>query len=100
MDRSDSEFPVPASVAGYSKQGQSFQESHGNMSPTKKGTFALICLDCFFTTSRKSSWVKLEPVRSRVFSATTSVEKVHIPRELTSFLLRTVTGKKTLIRPP
>ncbi|XP_068726687.1 uncharacterized protein [Montipora capricornis] len=37
VDRSDSEFPVPASVAGYSKQGQSFQESLGNMSPTKKG---------------------------------------------------------------
>ena len=37
MDRSDPEFPVPASLVGYSKQGQSFQETLGNTTPKKKG---------------------------------------------------------------
>ena len=42
VDRSDPGFPVPASLVGYSKQGQSFQATLGNTTPKKKGVLWLI----------------------------------------------------------
>lgn len=42
VHRSDPEFPVPASLVGYSKQGQSFQETLVNTTPKKKGVLWFI----------------------------------------------------------
>ena len=42
VDRSDSEFPVPSSLAGYADRGLSFHESHGYASPKKKGALFFV----------------------------------------------------------
>ena len=42
MDRSDSGFPVPSSLAGYADRGFSFHDKRGHVSPKKKGTLVFL----------------------------------------------------------